>query len=338
VSFPIKKNTASQYTYVMLFDGADTVTTPTIAAGDFKLSIDDGAEANPTTLPAESPAGSGWVKVVFTQAETNGDVLKVRWHDAAGDEWDDGGMTIRTSTATLSAIETDTQDLQTQIGTAGAGLTGVPWNSSWDAEVQSEAQDALQAYDLDHLIETTAGSEEPTDGSYLDQIMHKSGDQTFDATTDSLEALRDTMSSSTVTTVAAVSGSDITVVPYTTWEFTIDGLSDLSGALANGVIFTVKTNYEDADSAAILQVQEGVGLIRINGGAATAAKASLTVGAGEDEITVHVNSSQTGTISPNSAAVWDIKQLITASEDADQMATGTFVISDPAVTRKATTS
>jgi hypothetical protein len=33
------------------------------------------------------------------------------------------------------------------IGSAGAGLTAVPWNSAWDAEVQSECADALTAYD-----------------------------------------------------------------------------------------------------------------------------------------------------------------------------------------------
>ncbi len=33
------------------------------------------------------------------------------------------------------------------IGALGAGLTGVPWNAAWDAEVQSEAADALVAYD-----------------------------------------------------------------------------------------------------------------------------------------------------------------------------------------------
>jgi len=33
------------------------------------------------------------------------------------------------------------------IGSAGAGLTAVPWNSSWDTEVQSECTDALNAYD-----------------------------------------------------------------------------------------------------------------------------------------------------------------------------------------------
>lgn len=45
------------------------------------------------------------------------------------------------------AIEADTQDLQTQIGTAGAGLNNIPWNAAWDAEVESEVTDALNAYD-----------------------------------------------------------------------------------------------------------------------------------------------------------------------------------------------
>lgn len=40
-------------------------------------------------------------------------------------------------------IETDTAE----IGAAGAGLTALPWNASWDAEVQSECTDALNAYD-----------------------------------------------------------------------------------------------------------------------------------------------------------------------------------------------
>jgi hypothetical protein len=33
------------------------------------------------------------------------------------------------------------------IGALGAGLTSIPWNAAWDAEVQSEVTDALNAYD-----------------------------------------------------------------------------------------------------------------------------------------------------------------------------------------------
>lgn len=44
--------------------------------------------------------------------------------------------------ADIAAIEAQTDD----IGTAGAGLTAVPWNAAWDAEVQSECADALSAF------------------------------------------------------------------------------------------------------------------------------------------------------------------------------------------------
>jgi hypothetical protein len=45
--------------------------------------------------------------------------------------------------ADIAAIEAQTDD----IGAAGAGLSAVPWNAAWDAEVQSEVADALTAYD-----------------------------------------------------------------------------------------------------------------------------------------------------------------------------------------------
>lgn len=47
--------------------------------------------------------------------------------------------------AQTAAIEADTQDLQAQVGTDGAGLTNLPWNTAWDAEVQSECADAITA-------------------------------------------------------------------------------------------------------------------------------------------------------------------------------------------------
>jgi hypothetical protein len=53
--------------------------------------------------------------------------------------------------ADIAAIEAQTDD----IGVAGAGLTAVPWNAAWDAEVQSEVADAL---DADIPAVPTAGS------------------------------------------------------------------------------------------------------------------------------------------------------------------------------------
>lgn len=53
--------------------------------------------------------------------------------------------------ADIAAIEAQTDD----IGVAGAGLTAVPWNAAWDAEVQSEVQDAIEVNHLDHLLAVT---------------------------------------------------------------------------------------------------------------------------------------------------------------------------------------
>jgi hypothetical protein len=53
------------------------------------------------------------------------------------------GTPAATLAADIAAIEAQTDD----IGTAGAGLSAVPWNAAWDAEVQSEVADALAAYD-----------------------------------------------------------------------------------------------------------------------------------------------------------------------------------------------
>lgn len=51
------------------------------------------------------------------------------------------------SGATVAANLVDIEGQTDDIGAAGIGLTAVPWNALWDAEVQSEVADALTAYD-----------------------------------------------------------------------------------------------------------------------------------------------------------------------------------------------
>ena len=51
-----------------------------------------------------------------------------------------GGVSRYTAAALAQAPDTD------HVGT-GTGLTAIPWNAAWDAEVQSECADALAAYD-----------------------------------------------------------------------------------------------------------------------------------------------------------------------------------------------
>lgn len=93
--------------------------------------------------------------------------------------------------ADIAAIEAQTDD----IGAAGAGLTAVPWNAAWDAEVQSEVEDALIVHRLDELLNADSdidGAAPPTVGSVFHELLTKTaGSFTYDQTTDSLEALRD---------------------------------------------------------------------------------------------------------------------------------------------------
>jgi hypothetical protein len=98
---PCKKNDAGGYTfYVSLRSQANVKimkASPTLAAGDVKISIDDGAPANLGTLPVVDADFTKRVKVVLAQAEINGDNLTVIFSDAAGDEWCDLTVNIQTA-------------------------------------------------------------------------------------------------------------------------------------------------------------------------------------------------------------------------------------------------
>ena len=72
--------------------------TPTIAAGDWKVSIDGAALGNLATLPSVSPAASIWVLIELSAAEMNGDSIVVQGVDQTNPkEWSDFAMPIVTS-------------------------------------------------------------------------------------------------------------------------------------------------------------------------------------------------------------------------------------------------
>jgi hypothetical protein len=114
----------------------------------------------------------------------------------------------------LAAIILDTAE----IGTAGAGLTAVPWNASWDAEVQSEVDDALVARGLHYVVNTalpTGWATDVTADSALD-YMADDGTNVFTRSTDSLQALRDRGDSGAWAGAAGTSPWDALLSDYTT--------------------------------------------------------------------------------------------------------------------------
>jgi len=97
---PCKKNDSGGFTFYVSLVSQENVkifqANPTLAAGDAKISIDDGAPANLNTLPTVDADFTKRVKVVLNQAETNGDNLTIIFSDAAGDEWCDLTVNIQT--------------------------------------------------------------------------------------------------------------------------------------------------------------------------------------------------------------------------------------------------
>ena len=105
--------------------------------GRLDLLVDD-IKAKTDNLPA-SPAAVGSA-MTLTSA-----------YDAAKT------AATQASVDTIDGIVDDILLDTAEIGAAGAGLTAIPWNAAWDAEVQSECTDALNAYDPPTATELTAG-------------------------------------------------------------------------------------------------------------------------------------------------------------------------------------
>ena len=121
---------------VVLFAQSDNQikTTPTIAAGDFVISKANGATANLTTLPGESPASSGIVRVQLSATEMEADKLTVKWHDAAGAEWHDGAVCIHTAGQTFDTMDSNIDSILTDTGTTlDALIQDIPTVSEFNA-------------------------------------------------------------------------------------------------------------------------------------------------------------------------------------------------------------
>ena len=96
----------------------------------------------------------------------------------------------------VAAIKSDTEDILADtvvIGAAGAGLTAIPWNSAWDTDVQSGAEAALVANNLDHLLKVAVTDDDVVDNSVFAYLVSEEATavwSSFENDNDSLEAIR----------------------------------------------------------------------------------------------------------------------------------------------------
>jgi hypothetical protein len=132
----MKKNVASQVIGAQMVAAADG--SAFTSAVTVRVTGDGGTQATGSVSSgACTHEGNGFHTYVPAQAETNYDHI---------------GFTFTGSGAIPVTVQVyphfpQTGDSFARIGTNGASLSALPWNSAWDAEVQSECTDALNAYD-----------------------------------------------------------------------------------------------------------------------------------------------------------------------------------------------
>jgi len=238
-------------TYEFLFASGATVDADVAAilADTNELQIDD-YPARFTTVDSYVQAilaDTGTAGVQIASAQTVATVTTLTGHTPqTGDSFARLGAPAGVSiSADIAAIEAQTDD----IGAAGAGLTAVPWNASWDAEVQSEVDDALIAQRLDELVNADSdidGATPPTVGSVIHELLTKTtGSFTYDQTTDSLEAIRDNQA-----------GADTAAIADAVWD---EAFGDHSvGTSFGGLVATIEGQTDDIGAA-------GVGLTEAGG-------------------------------------------------------------------------
>lgn len=117
------------------------ISTDTTAANNAESFFDGtGYAGTNNVIPTVTSVTNG--VTVTTNNDKTGYALSAAGVDAIWDEATSGHVTAGSYGVAVTDILTDTA----VIGAAGAGLTAIPWNASWDAEVQSECADALTAY------------------------------------------------------------------------------------------------------------------------------------------------------------------------------------------------
>lgn len=120
-----KKNTAYEC-YVALVSQANTKIvqiSPTMAAGDVKVSTDNGTSSNITTLPVIG-TNTRVLKVNLSAAEMNGNNVTVIFSDAAGAEWCDLVLNIQTSARQIDDLATPTNITAGTIATVSGNVNG----------------------------------------------------------------------------------------------------------------------------------------------------------------------------------------------------------------------
>jgi hypothetical protein len=118
------------------YNGDDYVLAPTIAAGDFQISLNGGTFGNLTNTPTAVPGSSGQVRIQLVAAETEASRIVIRAIDqTATKEWKDNAWEHHTPVAEGVTCGKITSGTPTTTTLVSSQLTGGNTNQYADAYI-----------------------------------------------------------------------------------------------------------------------------------------------------------------------------------------------------------
>jgi hypothetical protein len=134
-----------------------------------------------------------------------------------------------------------------------------------------------------------------------------------------------TLTQTAASVVAAISGDKISIRRGDSWSVSWTGLGDLS--TMDKLWFTLKSDVDDADTASLVQIEEGAGLVYLNGAtAAEAGDGAITIDdAGAGDITVTLQEAATAVLAPATGLRYDV-QLLTSGGTVTTLTRGNAVV------------
>ena len=128
-------------------DVADNSIVAKLVSKESTADWDDYVNTTESLQALRDRGDSAWTTGGGGGGASAADIANAVWDEAAGDHTSSGSFG-----KSVADILVDTA----VIGSAGAGLSAIPWNSAWDSEVQSECADALTAHWTSAMTESYA--------------------------------------------------------------------------------------------------------------------------------------------------------------------------------------
>lgn len=307
-------------------DGANTVVPPTVAQFEARtlLAADYFVVGDYTAPPAAATIATATRSELATELGFLDAAISTRsTHDAAAVVTSLGTGSTLTACLTATGFSTHSaSDVLISLGT-GTWATEIPWNASWDAEVQSKVNDALVALDLDSaLIAQGAERAVSVDNS------HRVHSHVYDMQANTLTALAIAADAvAEIQSGLAKTGADGDTLK--TLSDQIDGIAGGAGSGARTVTVTINDGTDTLQNATV-RMTEGVNTYTAMTNASGVAVFNL------DDATYTVGISKSGytfagaslVVDGTEVVTYSMTQVVVSPPDAASASTGVAIVYD----------